>query len=320
MEEDFIEGAMAMLPLSIFGFRALWSPWFFLSILVAIGLYLLLTKKWRHKFEGEEKLTRKELGYFLASMILLYIVKGSPMDLMGHILFSVHMAQMALLLLMVAPFLIIGIPNWMWKKALDIKMVDQVMRFFTKPVLSLMLFTIMFSLYHYPFILDQVKLNIILHALFTITLFISSIFLWWPLVNTVEGQPQLHGLKKIGYVILSAILITPACSLIIFVDVPVYETYSSGEAWLQAMALCVPGSMLAGLSGLGISGPELFTKMPTLYDQQLGGILMKIIQEVIYVVVIGKIFIKWYKEEQNNADEITKRDLLERQKLTMHGS
>lgn len=320
MKKDFIEGAMAMLPLSIFGFRALWSPWFFLSILAAVGLYLLLTKKWRHRFEGKEPLTRRELGYFLAAMILLYIVKGSPMDLMGHILFSVHMAQMALLLLMVAPFLIIGIPDWIWKKVLEIKIVDRVVRLFTKPVISLILFTIMFSLYHYPFILDEVKLNIFLHAIFTITLFISALFLWWPIVNTVEGQPQLHGLKKIGYVILSAILITPACSLIIFVDVPVYETYSSGEAWLQAMALCVPGSTLAGLSGLGISGPELFTKMPTLYDQQLGGILMKIIQEVIYVVVIGKIFIKWYKEEQMNADEITKRDLLERQKLTMHGS
>jgi len=320
MEKDFSEGAMAMLPLSIFGFRALWSPWFFLSILAAVVLYFLLTKKWRHKFDGEEPVTRREIGYFLTSMVLLYIVKGSPMDLMGHILFSVHMAQMAILLLIVAPFLIIGIPDWIWKKVLDVKIVGRLMRFFTNPVLSLILFTIMFSLYHYPFILDQVKLSITFHSIFTITLFLFAIFLWWPIVNTLEGQPRLHGLKKIGYVILSAILITPACALIIFVDFPVYDTYSSGEAWLQAMALCVPGSTLAGLSGLGISGPELFTKMPTVYDQQLGGILMKVIQELIYVVVIGKIFIKWYKEEQRDADEITKRDLLERQKLTMHGS
>jgi len=154
-----------------------------------------------------------------------------------------------------------------------------------------------------------------LHAIFTVTLFLSAMFLWWPIVNTLESQPKLHGLKKIGYVILSAILITPACSLIIFVDVPVYETYFSGEAWLQAMALCVPPGTLSGLS---ISGPELFTNMPTLYDQQLGGIIMKVIQELIYVVVIGKIFISWYRDEQVNAEAITQKALIDRQNMELH--
>ncbi|WP_317643965.1 cytochrome c oxidase assembly factor CtaG [Sporosarcina sp. GW1-11] len=310
---------MIVLPLSIFGFRALWSPYFLIAILLGVVLYYLITVKWRDRFEGSEPVTKRQISYFLASMVLLYIVKGSPMDLMGHILFSVHMAQMAMLLLIVAPFLIVGIPNWIWEKLLAKKIFNKVFMLFTRPIISLLVFTLMFSMYHYPLILDQVKLSLSLHSIFTVTLFISAINLWWPVINTVEGQPQLHGLKKIGYVILSALLITPACSLIIFVDVPVYETYASGEAWLKAMALCVPSSTLAGLSGLGISGPELFTDMPTLYDQQLGGILMKVIQEIIYVVIIGRIFLSWSQYEKDNADEITRQDLLKRQKLTMHG-
>src|SRR5690606_11135670 len=115
------------------------------------------------------------------------------------------------------------IPHFIWKKVLSVKTIDKIVRLFTKPVISLMVFTIMFSLYHYPMVLDYVKMSAFLHAIFTITLFISAIFLWWPIVNTLEDHPQIHGLKKIGYVILSAILITPACTLIIFVDVPVYE-------------------------------------------------------------------------------------------------
>ncbi|MBY0222938.1 cytochrome c oxidase assembly factor CtaG [Mammaliicoccus sciuri] len=310
---------MTVLPLSIFGFRALWSPYFLLAIALGIVLYYLITVKWRDRFEGSEPVTKRQISYFLASMVLLYIVKGSPMDLIGHILFSVHMAQMALLLLVVAPFFIIGIPNWVWERLLTVAIFKKLFMLLTRPIISLLLFTLMFSMYHYPLILDQVKLSLPLHTVFTVTLFISAIFLWWPVVNTVKGQPQLHGLKKIGYVILSALLITPACSLIIFVDVPVYETYSSGEAWLKAMALCVPSSTLAGLSNIGLSGPELFTDMPTLYDQQLGGILMKVIQEIIYIVVIGRIFMSWAKYERENADEITRQDLLKRQKLTMHG-
>jgi len=251
-------------------------------------------------------------------MVILYVIKGSPVDLLGHILFSIHMVQMAVLLLVVAPLIMMGIPNWMWKKVFDIEILDRIITFFTRPILSLLVFCGMFSVYHIPLILDNVKLSAPLHTIFTITLFVAAVFFWWPIINTLKGQPKLHGLKKIGYIILSAILITPACSLIIFVDVPVYETYKSGESWLRAMALCVPASTLSGLAGLGISGPELFTNMPTLVDQQLGGIIMKVFQEIIYVGVLGSIFIKWHREEQDNAEEITANALLERQRMTLY--
>ena len=51
IKKDFKKGAMAM-PLSIFGFRALWSPWFLLIIILGMALYLLLTTKMRHRFQG----------------------------------------------------------------------------------------------------------------------------------------------------------------------------------------------------------------------------------------------------------------------------
>ena len=306
------------MPLSIFGFQALWSPWFLLIVILGMAVYLVLTTTMRHRFKDTDPVTKKQLFFFMSGMVLLYVVKGSPVDLLGHILFSIHMVQMAILLLMVAPLIMMGIPNWMWKKVFDIKNFDRIITVFTKPILSLLLFCGMFSVYHIPIILDNVKLSPTLHSIFTVTLFISAVFFWWPIINTLKGQPKLHGLKKIGYIILSAILITPACSLIIFVDVPVYETYQSGAAWLQAMALCVPASTLEGLAGLGVSGPELFTNMPTLVDQQLGGIIMKVIQEIIYVGVLGSIFIKWHREEQDNAEEITANALLERQKMTLY--
>lgn len=186
-----------MMPLSIFGFRALWSPWFLLIILIGIALYIFLATKMRHRFEGTESLTRKQFLLFLLSMVLLYAVKGSPVDLMGHILFTMHMVQMALLLLLVAPLLIIGIPNWMWKKVFDIKILARIIGVLTKPVISLIIFIGMFSIYHIPIILDSVKLSAPLHTIFTITLFLAAMLFWWPVINTLEGQPKLHGLKKL---------------------------------------------------------------------------------------------------------------------------
>nr|WP_285858853.1 cytochrome c oxidase assembly factor CtaG [Bhargavaea ginsengi] len=308
-----------MVPISIFGFRALWSPYFFLTLVVLFLVYLAITVKWRDRFEGSESLSRSELIYFSAGMLLVYVTKGSPIDLLGHILFSMHMVQMAVLLLIAAPFLIKGIPVWIWRKVFALPVLGHILRVITKPLISVIVFSAMFSVYHLPMILDTIKLSIPLHALFSITLFISALCLWWPLLNDSDFAPRLkQGLHKIAYIISSAILITPACALIIFVDTPVYETYQSGEAWLMSMALCVPASTLSALSGTGLSGPEVFTNMPILYDQQMGGVIMKILQEIIYGVVLGKIFLSWFRHERDNADELTQKQLLERKRLSMY--
>jgi putative membrane protein len=298
------------MPLNIFGFEALWSPVFIISTLVVIAIYFFITIKKRHLFEGNQPLSKKEASAFVIGMILLYTVKGSPADLLGHILFSVHMAQMALLLMLVPPLLIAGIPVWIWKPIVENRFVQPSFRFFTKPLLALIVFSGLFSIYHIPLVFDVIKQNEFYHSLFTLILFISSMYLWWPIMNKLQGEHQVHGLSKIGYIIGSAILITPACALIIFADEPMYATYTNGDAWLKAMELCVPASTLSGLT---LSGPELFTNMPPVDDQQLGGVIMKIIQEIIYGVLLAMVFFQWYKSEQENAEEITNKALLERQ-------
>lgn len=298
------------MPLSIFGFQALWSPFFLLLTLVVIGLYFYITSKKQHWFEETQPVTKKEITAFVSAMLLLYAVKGSPIDLMSHILFSMHMTQMALLLMLVPPLLIVGIPTWVWRKIINNRFIKPIFRFLTKPLLALIVFSGLFSIYHIPLILDNIKQNELYHSVFNLFLFISAVLLWWPIMNKLKGEHQVHGLSKIGYIIGSAILITPACALIIFASQPMYATYSNGDAWLKAMELCVPTSTLSGLT---LSGPELFTNMPVMEDQQLGGVIMKIIQEIIYGVVLAIVFFQWYRSEQDNAEEITQKALQDRQ-------
>lgn len=303
---SYQKGAMILMPISIFGFQALWSP-VMIGVLVFLTiLYFLITVKWRNDFKVSEPLKKKEAAYFLSGIVLLYIVKGSAIDLMAHIMFSYHMVQMAFLLLLVPPILMKGIPWWVWKVVIELPAVRKVFPILTKPLLSLIVFSGMFSFYHIPLIFDYIKLDEGLHGTYTFILFLSAIFMWWSIVDIKGVSGRLHGLKKIGFIIASAVLITPACALIIFTGTPLYETYTNSDVWLKAMELCVPASTLAGLS---LSGPELFSNMTPLADQQLGGILMKIVQEIIYAVFLMSIFSKWYKNEQDNAEEITQKAL-----------
>jgi len=287
--------------LSIFGFRGLWSPYFMIFILLLTAGFFYLTVFKRQRFQESEPLKKKEGVLFVISMVLLYIVKGSPVDLIAHIMFTFHMVQMAFLYLVIPPLFITAVPNWLWKKIIGLPAIRSMFRFMTRPLIALVAFNGFFSVYHIPMVMDFVKIYPLLHAFYTIFLFVLAIFLWWPLVNRLPGQYQLHGLKKIGYILGDSVLLTPACGLIIFAPEAMYATYTDGELWLKAMALCVPGSTLEGLH---ISGPELFTNMPAREDQQLGGVVMKIIQEIVLATVLAKVFFDWYKKEQSEAARV----------------
>lgn len=287
-----------MLSLDIFGFKALWSPYFLLSIIAVTVFYFLVTIKFVDSFPGNEPLTKKQGTQFVLSMVLLYAIKGSPIDVMAHLMFYVHMIQMAFLVLVVPPLFIWGLPNWIWRKILSVKLIHSIFTVLTKPIIALILFNGFFSFYHVPLIFDHVMQNIWLHAGYSILLFLVAIFMWWPLINKLPEYQTLSGLVKVGYIFADGILLTPACALIIFANSPLYSTYSDPHVWGQMMSLCVGAD---NFNSLNLSGPQLFSSMSVIQDQQTGGVIMKIIQEIIYGVMLGQVFFQWYKKDQEES-------------------
>jgi putative membrane protein len=292
--------------LDIFGFEALWSPYFLSILLLILGAYFLITIKIRTRFQNSEPLTIRQSTLFTISILLLYAIKGSPLDLMAHLMFYVHMIQMAVLVFIVPPLFILGIPVWIWRKTLSVRIINSIFRFFTKPIIALLLFNGLFSFYHVPIVFDHVMPNFWLHAGYSIVLFLVAIFMWWPLINELPEQDTLNGLKKVGYIFADGILLTPACALIIFADHSLYLTYSDPHVWAQSMKLCVGSSTFANLN---ISGPQLFSSMSLINDQQLGGVLMKVIQEIIYGVVLGRVFFEWYDKDKADSEQELKQNL-----------
>ena len=285
--------------IQIFGFQALWSPYFFIFLLLLFIGYFLITVKYRHKYSNSEPLTKRQATCFSVAIILLYIIKGSPIDLMGHLMFYAHMIQMAVLCLIIPQFIILGIPPWIWRKLFNNKILKNVFSILTKPIPALILFNGIFSLYHIPLIFDVVKTSFIYHAAYTTLLFVVAIFFWWPLINKLDEYQLLSGLKKVGYIFAGGALLLPACGLIIFADVPLYASFSDPKAWAKSLELCVPASTLSGLT---LSGPEMFSSMSLINDQQLGGVIMKVIQEIVYGIALAQIFFSWYRKEQEETE------------------
>ncbi|HZH60218.1 MAG TPA: cytochrome c oxidase assembly factor CtaG, partial [Metabacillus sp.] len=222
----------------IFGFRALWSPYFIVVILVITALYFMIIGPWRAKFKESSPVPLKQQILFILGILLLYVSKGSPIDLLGHIMFSAHMTQMAILYLAVPPLLILGIPDWLWKAILYRKIIKPVIKVFTKPIVALIFFNGVFSLYHVPLVFDFVKTDPLYHSFMTTLIFFGAMCMWWPLLTTLPEWKSLSGIKKVGYIFADGVLLTPACALIIFAKDPLYLTYSEPQAWLTALQLC----------------------------------------------------------------------------------
>lgn len=293
------------LQLQIFGFRALWSPYFMIFVISLGILYYLITGPYRHKFggEGKPRTTLKQNIAVYTALIILYVVKGSPVDLLSHIMLTFHMTQLALLYLAFPILLLKGLPKWLWEKVLYLPIIYPTLKLLTHPIIAILSFNGLFSLYHIPPVFDFTKSSIPAHTVSTIILLIAAFIMFIPMMSPIKEFDRLKPLVKIFYIFGNAVLITPACVLIIFADVPLYEAYTASGAWIQALSLCVPGDILTGIPDL-ISGPELFSPLSILDDQQLGGIIMKILQEITYGIILTQVFHAWFTKENLKTDPI----------------
>lgn len=289
------------LDLQIFGFRALWTPYLIISVIIIGIIYFLFTGPLRHKFGDVEKVTRNQQLFFYSGLLLFYFVKGSPVDLLSHIMMSAHMAQMAILYMVIPIFLIRGLPVWMWERLLNLPVIKPIFNFLRTPLLALMIFNASFAIYHVPAIFDFSKTSQFIHISVVLYLFATAFIMWWPIVTPIKAHNKLVPLLKMGYLVVSIIIITIPCALMIFSESPVFATYSSTGSWIQALSLCVPADVLQGLAP-SLTGADMFSPLSGLEDQQLGGIIMMFLQQIIYGFVFAWVFFGWFTKKSLETD------------------
>jgi putative membrane protein len=260
-------------------FWDLWNPDILAAFILIGFIYYVLVEPLRDLFSSSKPVELKQKVLFITGIGVLYIATGSPLHIIGDdFLFSAHMFNQSLVYMLAPPLILFGIPNWLLQSLLKWGWSKKLLLFMTKPLVALLLFNALFSFYHIPAIFDFVVANGFLHNATHIILTMTAFLLWIPLVLPIKETEQLSYLQKIGYICAAGVLLYPACALIIFAGSPMYSTY--------------------------IDAPQLLFSMSTLNDQQLGGIVMKIVQEIILGSFIGYFIFKWAKEERAEDKEV----------------
>ncbi|WLD95032.1 cytochrome c oxidase assembly protein [Alkalihalobacillus sp. AL-G] len=260
--------------LSEFGMTTLWNPFVLLLSVAVLGIYFFYT----HKGPYKDKVTRLQQVWFTVAVICVYVAKGTPLSVIGHhYSFTFHMIQMSLLYFIVPPLALIGLPADFLRKIINMKGIKRTFHFFTQPLIALLLFNLLISFYHLPFIFDSIMAQPLLHEPYHVVLLLTSIFMWWPVIAPLPEENRLSDLQKVGYIFADGVLLTPACALIIFADTIIYDTY--------------------------MNAPQIFEYLAPLDDQQAGGVIMKIAQEIIYGGILLYILIRWVRKERKNDKE-----------------
>jgi putative membrane protein len=214
---------------------------------------------------------------FFAGVFFLFIALESPLDTLGDTyLFSAHMVQHLLLLLVVPPLLLIGAPAKPLRALLDKPFYAKIEKFLAKPLVAWFLGVITVWAWHIPVLynaaLASENIHILEHTLFLIT---GTIF-WWPVFSPLDDH-RITTLFVIPYLFTAAISNSTLGVILTYAKPGLYPAYIHPVDEIGALSLI--------RQGWGIS-PEI--------DQQLGGLLMWVPGGLVYLLGIMGALMRWY--------------------------
>ena len=257
-----------------------WHTDLYFGLLLFTGLYLLYVGPLRGRLvrPNEVKPSKAQVASFLTGVsVMLFALSGPIHELAENYLFSAHMAQHVLITLVVPPLLLMGTPGWLLRPVLGYGAILRLGKLLTNPIVAFVLFNAVFSAWHFPVFyegaLEAQGFHIIEHLLFMAT----AVIMWWPILSPLPELPRLAYPTQMLYLIFMSIAQTPLFATITFSSSPIYLFYEAA--------------------------PRIWDISP-LVDQQIGGIIMKVVWLVVFLPAICIVFLRWfYNEEKRGSHE-----------------
>lgn len=224
--------------------------------------------------------TKSQKAYFTFAMIIGYILHGSPFSIIASdYLFSAHVVQLAGTLFIITPLLVLSLPvillrNFFWNYKLKLSM-----QLLAHPWLTAVLFNGLLTAYFIPTIFNTLKMYPLLLAIAKLTLFVHAFLMWWVIINPLPNVTYTSPITRVVYIFFASALLMPIGVFLLIILKAHYPFY-------QAVA------------------GEFAPVLTIVYDQQLGGGLLKIIQILSYSYALLKIVMHWGKMEEKEEGKV----------------
>lgn len=265
-----------------FDFWRAWSarPGVVIPIALATAVYYAgLWRLWTHAGAGRG-ISRARAASYTAGLLTLVAALMSPLDAVTSALFSLHMIQHLLLILVAAPLLVLGRPEIALLWALPSRWrrrVGRVERSVARalaggddamgqgPIWVILIATGVLWAWHTPQLYDLAVRNDAVHTAEHAG-FVLTAVLFWASVLRLRQRERMGGGLRILYVFAMALQGSILGALITFASRPLYASHVElSQAW--------------GLEPL--------------VDQQIAGLIMWVPPSLLYVGVAAYLFVGW---------------------------
>ncbi|HKU79916.1 MAG TPA: cytochrome c oxidase assembly protein [Rhodanobacteraceae bacterium] len=263
-----------------------WSfePWLLACVAAAAVPYAL----GMHRMGAQRGviLGRWRAASFFGGLFVLLLALVSPLDAVADDLFSAHMFQHMLLLLVIPPLLVYGRPviTWLWAFDLDARRsvvrgwkrtgLDATFRGLMHPLVVWVLLTMALCFWHLPGPYDAAVRNEWLHDLEHLSFLVVSLQ-FWTLVIEPYGQRRALGYgATVVFVVSAGFVMGMIGAVLTFAPAPLYGAY-------------LHATQAYGLTPLD--------------DQQLAGIIMWIPSNLVHAGALCTVFFAWFRADERRA-------------------
>jgi putative membrane protein len=261
-----------------------WEPVVLISLALSAILYIRGVRLlWREASTGRG-VRRREAACFAGGWLALFVALVSPLHPWGRVLFSAHMTQHEVLMLVAAPLFVLSRPLLPFLWALPVpwarmvggwgklRAVQGTWRALTNPLVAWAVHAAALWAWHIPVLFDATLESELVHTLQHLSFFLTALLFWWAVVNGRQGI--------IGY----------------------------GAATLYMFTTSVHSGLLGALitfaSSLWYTGYQTTTQswgLTPLEDQQLGGLIMWVPAGLVYIAAGLILFAGWLREAEARA-------------------
>lgn len=246
-----------------------WSlePWVLLCLALSAAMYGLgLMRLWSHTDAGRGVRPVQAAAFGLGWLVLVAALV-SPLDALGGQLFSGHMIQHELLMIVAAPLLVLGRPLAAWAWALPPAWRRPTGAFFhapawrtpwlvlTGPVAAWVLHAAALWGWHVPVLFDAALRSKALHTWQHITFLLTALLFWWSILGASRRSGQGVALISLFTTMVHTTVLGALLTM-------------SPMLWYQSYVATAPA--------YGFTAIE---------DQQLGGLVMWVPAGLVYVFV-----------------------------------
>jgi putative membrane protein len=262
-----------------------WEPGSIIALVLSGGLYL--TGYWR----GMRTVKAWEAWCFGAGWFALFVALVSPLHPWGQVLFSAHMTQHEILMLVAAPLMVLGRPMVVFLRALPAPLAHELgylsnrawwragWRTISNPFVAWLVGAVVLWVWHVPALFDWTLRNEWVHAAQHTSFLLSALLFWWAVIH-VKDRVMGYG-AAIIYMFTTALHSGLLGVLLAFSRSVWYPSYlHTTQAW----------------------------GMTPLEDQQVGGLIMWIPAGIVYIIAGLALAAGWLREAEVRALQLDKRN------------